>query len=117
MGTTGTRYLVAGNSDGGASTGLRRMRLPHAIRALRIEYTNGSAGTGAGDYTITLCTVASDVATTTTLTLNVLATARNGGASAVVNLAAGTEIAIQTVVNGTVTASPTNVVVSIGLAP
>jgi hypothetical protein len=117
LGTTGTRYLMPSYTANVASTGVKRLRITKNCTAVRMDITNSAAGTGTGDYTFTLATVVSDVATTTTLTVNLLATARSGSVTASVSLTAGQEIAIQTVANGTITASPVDTFATIGLDP
>lgn len=106
LGTSGTRYVYPGYNASGTSGGLKRMRSPCDFSSVRIYYTDSAGGSGTGTYTVTFCTVESDVATATALTATFGPGDRDlpgGYAEAAVSGSAGQEIALQLVVDGTVT--------------
>lgn len=117
LGTTGTRYLMPAYTPNTASTSIKRVRVTKNCTAVRMDITNSTAGTGAGDYTLTLVTVLNDVATPTGLTVNMLATARSASITGSVALTAGQEVAVQVVANGTIVGSPVDTFATIGLDP
>lgn len=104
LSTSGTKYLYPGNSSNTASAGVKRMRAPCATTRVDVYFCNTAAGTGAGDYTHNLCTVSGDVASPTGITTGALATSsRTSDMGGTIALTLGQEIALQVVVNGTVT--------------
>lgn len=122
--TTSTRYLDPFNSPNAAGTSVRPFVLPpmgaSSYDVLGFEYSNTGIGTANADgsYAVTLCTVASDVATATAITATVDADAtRRVSATGRVNLTAGSEIAVQSVASGTISASPSNPRVTVILHP
>ncbi|XXX73868.1 hypothetical protein WMF30_40100 [Sorangium sp. So ce134] len=104
-----------------AATNVKRARMPFRGRCVRMTLTNSTPGfssDGTGQYTITFCRVASDVATTTPLTITLGVLARTGdvtGDSGI--LEQGEEFAIQVVLSGTVTNSPVDSFITLLFEP
>lgn len=117
-GTTGTRYHFPGAVGATANASPQHEGITKDCLAVSMRFTSDAAGTGTGanNYTYTLCTVLNDVVTTEALTMTLDATARTGSASGSVSLSAGQSIALQVVASGTVT-SPANPRITIGLEP
>lgn len=111
------RYLDVNNSANTATTGIRqRWMAPGSYSDLRM--TNTGPGVGTGTYTYRLCTVVQgspDVATPTSLVLTTNATDRQNSVtlgSPVVFLVP-TLVAMQCEAAGTISSSPSNVLVSV----
>jgi hypothetical protein len=122
LGTSGTRYLFpSGYVNAVAATNVKRARMPFRGRAVRMMLTNSTAGfssDGTGGYTLTFCTVASDTATATPLTMTRGVLDRTGdvtGDSGVLDQ--GQEFAIQVTLTGTVTNSPVDSFLTILFEP
>lgn len=121
LGTSGTRYMYPGYNNLSAALGFpKRIRVPRACRATCLMLTNSSPGFSAdstGQYTIRLCTLENDVPTPTELSVTIIVTDRQATAFGDVALPEGEEICVEVLPSGTITNSPTDTFVTIGLEP
>lgn len=112
------RFMLPGYSTNPASNTIRERVVPFGLTVTGFQVRNSAAGTGTGDYTYSLCTVASDVDTPALSISNLVATSRGSSVSGGnVHFAAGDVMAFSVTAAGTISASPTDTIVSMKCVP
>lgn len=121
-GTSGTRYFADGADPNGAGTSVITLEVPYDCWAVALRWSADALGSGTGTLDVALCTVTlPSTVVATELAFNIDAdaelTKQDTAADGAIVLAAGDRLALQMIVNGTISASQTRPRVWIHLKP
>lgn len=121
-GTSGTRYLNYPSADTGSTSSIETYEIPFACSLTALRWWNDGVGSGTGTLTVTACKIALNGTVTTTalevtVDVDVDRQVSDTAAAGAIACSVGDLIAVQVVVNGTVSGSQTRPRAQVELTP